>query len=123
MRRLIREVSVAIAVYVLSVVAAMLWIKFGHPAAPWRYVIAVLPVLTVPLMVSANLHYFRSMDEMQQKIYVDSFVYTVIGTLMLTTAYGLMEAVGLPRLSGIWVWPVMSALWTAGMFVSYARYK
>ena len=122
-RRLALEVLAATAIYCVSITAAMLWLRFGHPPAPWKYLIAVLPATTALLMPAAIGRYFRSLDEMWRKVFMDSFAFAFILSAFLALAYGLMEAAGLPRLSWSLVWTLMAVCWTIGLVVAYERYK
>jgi hypothetical protein len=122
-RKYVLEILGITAVYCAVVVAAMLWLKSRQPHAPWKYLIAGLPVLPALLYPAAILSYFHNVDELQQKIYMESFAFGFLMTAILTLAYGFMETAGLPRLSWIHIWPLMAVCWAIGLVVANVRYK
>lgn len=122
-RKFVLQILGVTAVYGAVAVGAMLWIKFRQPPAPWRYVIAGLPVLPALLYPAAVFGFFHTMDELQQKIYMESFAFGFMVTAILTLGYGFMEAAGLPRLSWLHIWPLMAVCWTVGLVLANVRYK
>lgn len=122
-RRYVLEILGATVIFCAVVVAAMMWLKLRRPHAPWKYVIAGLPVLPALLYPTTVLRLFRNLDELQQKMQLESLAFAFTGTAVLTLAYGLMESAGLPRMSWSYIWPLMAVLWTIGLAVAHARYK
>ncbi len=122
-KKYITQVLVATGVYCLVTVASILWLKLGHPASPWKYLIAAAPVFPAMLIPAAAVRCFREMDEFQQKLHLESLAFGFTGSAVLTLALGFLENAGVPRLSWTWVWPVMSICWLAGLVLARARYK
>jgi ABC-type cobalamin transport system permease subunit len=117
------QFAVAIAVYSMVLVGSIYWLKLGHPASPWKWLIAVMPVFPAILIPAAVVRFFRDLDEFQQKVQLEGLAFGFTGAAVLTLAFGFLENAGMPRLSWVWVWPVMSVCWVAGILFAIARYK
>ncbi len=117
------ETLSATGIYVLVVIGSVLWLKLGHPSAPWKYLIAAAPVLPAMLIPATVVRCFRAMDEFQQKVQLEGLAFGFTGSAVLTLAFGFLEGAGMPRISWTWVWPVMSVCWVIGLLVARARYK
>ena len=66
--------------------------------------------------------YFRGMDELEQRIGLEALAFAFGGTAIITFSYGLLDEVGLPRISWWWVWPVMAVLWILGGWLARRRW-
>ena len=112
-RRYAAEFALALAGYAgLLVVAG--FIVDANRDAGWRYVIAIAPMLPAAFMVLAWVRYFRRVDELQQRIALESLAFAFGGTALITFGYGFLDEAGLPRPSWFWIWPIMAALWILG---------
>lgn len=90
--------------------------------SPLRYGIALLPVAPVIFGLVAFLSYLRSMDELQQRIQLEAFGFSLGCTGLLTFTIGFLENAGLPQPSLIWVFPTMVIFWGIGQFLARRRY-
>ena len=96
----------------------------AHADAPWRYALAVLPMIPAMLALVAFLRFFGRIDELQRRIHEQAFAFSFGATAIITFTYGLLENVGLPRLNWIWVWPIMCIAWGLhAAFASRFRYQ
>jgi len=94
----------------------------ANPDAGWRYAIALLPVVPGSLIVLAAVRFHRRIDELQQRIALEAIAFAFAGTAVITFTYGFVqEAVDLPRISWLWVWGVMGALWLVCDFIVRRR--
>ena len=94
----------------------------ANPDAGWRYAIALLPVVPGSLIVLAAVRFHRRIDELQQRITLEAIALAFAGTAVITFTYGFVqEAVDLPRISWMWVWGVMGALWLVCDFIVRRR--
>jgi hypothetical protein len=112
----------ALSLYAILLVVSINWLH-RDPGEPWKYLIALLPMLPALLMPWAVVRLFREMDELQQKIQLESLAFGFAAAAVLTFTYGFLQNAGLPDLSWVWVWPVMSASWIAGGVVARWRYR
>lgn len=63
------------------------------------------------------------MDELQRRIQLEGIAFAAGGAAILIFAYGFLESAGLPRLSLIWVFPLIVALWGLGLALASARHR
>ncbi len=112
----------AMAAYVVLLIVSIVVIQ-ANPAAPWRFAVALLPVIPAIFGVLAFVRFLGRMDELQQKIQLEGLGFGFGITAIVTFAYGFLENAGLPHLSYIWVLPLMVALWGIGTALAAARYR
>jgi hypothetical protein len=112
----------ATLLYAAALVLSIRWLQH-NPPAPWKYPIAILPVLPALLIPVAAAHFFRVMDEMQRRIQLEGLAFSSVATAVLTLTYGFLGNAGLPQLSWVWVWPVMGVCWAVGLALARRRYQ
>ena len=117
----IRTLVVA-AAYLALTYASVRWLH-RQPPMPWRYVIAILPVLPIFLMPALVIEYLRNLDELQRKIQLEALGFAFAATALSTLTYGFLQNAGLPQVNWIWVWPVMAGFWMLGMLAARRRYR
>lgn len=94
-----------------------------NPEAWWRGLVAVLPAIPATLVVLAVVRYVERMDELQRRIHLGALGFAAAVTALLTFTWGLLENAGFPRISMLWVFPLMCALWGIGAAVAAYRYR
>ena len=112
----------AMTAYVVLLVVSIYLLE-NNPTAPWRGMVAVLPMIPTVLALLALIRFLGRMDELQRRIHFDAIAFAAGATAILTFTWGLLENAGFPHLSLIWVLPLMAALWGVGAGVSAARYR
>ncbi|HZR63734.1 MAG TPA: hypothetical protein VFA85_01230 [Terriglobales bacterium] len=113
---------VVAAAYMALTYASVRWLH-RQPALPWRYVIAILPVLPIFLMPALVIEYFRNLDELQKKIQLEALGFAFAATALSTLSYGFLQNAGLPDVNWVWVWPIMAVFWTIGLLAARWRYR
>jgi hypothetical protein len=63
------------------------------------------------------------LDELQMRIQIESFGFSLGGTALITFTYGFLEGVGLPHLNWTFILPLMAVLWAVGTAVFTFRYR
>jgi hypothetical protein len=116
------EIWSAMLAYVLVVFVSVALIQ-RNPQAPWRYALAVAPVVPVFLALLALVRFLGRMDELQRRIQLEAIGFGFAATSMLTFTYGFLEDVGFPKLSYIWILPLMVMLWALGVGLASRRYR
>ena len=116
------QMGLGLAVYGL-LLAVSLPLTQAYPDAPWRYPLAVMPMLPFLYGIGAYIGYFRRVDELQRRIALESLAIAFGGTAAITFGYGFLENVGLPHVNWMFVWPVMAALWIFGGMFAHRRYQ
>lgn len=122
LRRYVFGVCSSILLYAIALVASLSWLQ-SNPPLPWKYFIAVLPVLPALWMPIAVTQFVREIDELQKLIVLESLAFAFAATAVLTFTYGFLQNAGLPAVGWIWVWPVMAICWLAGAALSWRRYR
>ena len=121
-RRYKAEMLSAALVYLAATYASVRWLHH-HPPAPWKYGIAVLPMVPMLFVLVVVLRYFRGIDELQRKIQLEALAFAFTVTVGLTLSYGFLQNAGLPQLSCIWVGAAMGLLWAVGEALARRRYR
>ena len=116
-----RWVWAAFIVY-SGLLAGVITVMQTYPDAPWRYAVAVTPMIPWVFIVGAYVRYYRRMDELHQRMALEAFAFAFAGTALLTFTYGFLDVAGAPRINWWFVWPVMAALWIIGGFVARKRW-
>lgn len=117
-----RRFWLGMVLYAVLLVAAQFALR-GAGDAWWRFPVAVAPVLPVVMVVMAVVGRLRTLDEMQQRIQLEALGFAFAAAAVLTFTYGFLQTVGFPEINWMWVLPVMSALWGAGLLVTGRRYR
>ncbi len=116
------EFGLAMLAYLMILVGAVTVLQ-SNPNAPWRYVVAVLPVVPAALVLSIFVRALTHLDEMQKRIQMQAFGFSLGATALLTFGYGFLEGVGLPHLSWTFVLPLMAILWGVGTAIFTLRFR
>lgn len=106
---------------VVVLVSGVLLRRF--PDSPWRYPLALAPVIPAGFALLAFIRALGRMDELQRRIQFDAIVFASGTTAMLTFAYGFLEGVGLPHISVLFVLPLLVALWGIGLVFATRKYQ
>jgi len=115
-------ILISLAFYVVALAASLTWLKAGVDG-PWKYVVAVLPVLPALGVPLAVVSFYRAMDELQLRIQLEGLAFAFVSTAIATLTYGFLQNAGLPDMSWIWVWPVMATCWILGLLLARRRYR
>lgn len=116
------EFGLAMLAYLMILVGSVTVLQ-SNPNASWRYVVAVLPVVPAALVLSIFVRALTHLDEMQKRIQMQAFGFSLGATALLTFGYGFLEGVGLPHLSWTFVLPLMAILWGVGTAIFTLRYR
>ena len=104
--------TIATIVYIALSIACALLLKTIADST-LRILVGLVPSVGIALIILAMVRWVMRADEFQRKGLLESFAVVAAITGLWTWSYGILEIVGLPRLSMLWVWPVMVALWIA----------
>ena len=116
------EFGSAMLGYVIVLPIAMTLIE-RFPDSPWRFVIALLPVVPLCFALVAMLRFFSRVDELARKIHFDGFAIAAGVTGIATFAYGMLENVGLPPINMTFILPFIIGVWGLATAVSSWRYR
>ncbi len=78
------------------------------------FLINLSPISIIFLAIWVGVRNDRRSDEYQRNLQRRAIYIAFFGTGIVTFAYGLLEMTGMPRLSMLNVWLVMTVMWVAG---------
>jgi hypothetical protein len=113
---------ISLVLYSAALVVSLRWLQAGV-AGPWKYAIALLPVLPALGVPLAVVRHCQAMDELDLRIQLESLAFGFASTAIATFTYGFLQNAGLPEVSWVWVWPVMAVCWMVGQVVARRRYR
>jgi hypothetical protein len=116
------EIGLALLAYMMFLVGSVTVLR-GNPDAPWRYVVAVLPVAPIALFLYLVTRRIARLDELQRRIQTEALGFAFGATALITFAYGFLEGVGMPHLNWTYILPAMAALWAVGTAIFTFRYR
>jgi len=93
------------------------------PDSPWRFALALVPVVPLVFVLVAMLRFFSRADELERKIHLDAVATACGVTAIATFAYGMLETVGLPSMNLVLVMPFMIAVWGTSAGIASWRYR
>jgi hypothetical protein len=116
------EFGLAMLAYLMVLVGSVVVVQ-ANPAASWRYFVVILPVPPAAFVVWLFLRALARLDEMQKRIQMQAFGFSLGATALVTFGYGFLEGAGLPHLSWTYVLPLMAVLWALGAAIFTWRYR
>jgi hypothetical protein len=121
-RSYLKEFGAAMLAYSVVLPISIVLIQ-ANPHAPWRFPLALAPVVPAALAMWAYVRALGRMDELQRRIQLEALALACGGTGLLTFSYGFLEDVGFPHVSLIWVLPLLIALWGVGVAAASRKYN
>ncbi len=103
----------AILAYLMVLVGSVTVVQ-ANPAEPWKYYIAVLPVIPAALVIWLTVRALGRLDEVQKRMQMQALGFSMVATGLFTFGYGFLEGVGLPHLNSTFVLPLMAVMWGLG---------
>jgi hypothetical protein len=123
-RRYVRDMALAMGLYIALVFAAALIIRYADAPQWARIVLALLPTAPALMMLRAYLAHLNALDEFQRRLQTDALLIAAGVTVFGTFAYGFLEEwADLPHVSLLWVFPIFSVVFGAAHAVIRHRYK
>ena len=114
--------GIGAVLYSVGVLAGLRWARFLEDN-PWRFAVVLLPMVGVAVCAWAMMRLVREADEMQARKVMEALVISTAGTVITSIAYSLLEEVGAPRVSLIWVGGAWALFFGVGMLWSTWRYR
>lgn len=125
-RRYQRGLMASMGCYVL-VLAASIWLLKRIDIPAMRAVTALAPVVPIGFAVRAMVGYMRGLDEMQQRIELESVGVATILVSMLYMTGGLLQSARVIHVPGdaamIWVFPLVCGVYGVAKAFVARRYR
>jgi hypothetical protein len=116
------ELGLALLAYMMFVLGSVTVLR-GNLDAPWRYVVAVVPVAPAALVLLLFVRRLAQLDELQKRVQTEACGFALGATALITFAYGFLEGVGMPHLNWTYILPMIAVLWAIGTAISTFRYR
>ena len=110
-------------VYAIVLVVSVFLTTHGPSSAWWRLPLSLAPLLPIFFALRAFLRFFRCIDELQKRIQLEALALSFGITCVVAWSYGLLEYVGFPNVSWIWIPPFMLILWDISVRIASQRYQ
>ena len=119
-----RPAALIAALGAAAVVLLAGWLARDLPLrSPARIALATVQAATIAAVILVTLRGMRRLDELQRRIHLEALLLSFGGTGIVVTGWGFLELAGAPAVRwSLWVWPLMSVLWGAGLLVARRRY-
>ncbi|TWT22279.1 hypothetical protein FQY83_04405 [Luteimonas marina] len=125
-RRYLRELAASMGAYVL-VLSASIWLLRRVDLPLLRVAVAIAPLLPIGFAVRGMVRYMRGLDEMQQRIELESVGVAAVFVSMLYMTGGLLQSARLVHVPGdvamIWVFPLVCATYGIAKAFVARRYR
>lgn len=95
----------------------------NDPASPWRYPMALLPMIPALFLAVGIVGAIRRLDELNRKIILESMAVSFASTLFLTICLGLLGLAGMNHPSSIYLGLFMVVVWLAAKLILTRRYE
>jgi hypothetical protein len=124
-RRYTYRILVANALFFVFLVTDIVIFRHDHPTRVLAYALAVLPALPIIAVLAAFGFYLAELkDEFQRMIKVQSMLWSIGGTLVVTTVWGYLESFAqVKHLELIWVYPIFCLFMAISAVLVKRRYS
>jgi hypothetical protein len=119
---LIRPLFVPLILYIGLLVFSISWLT-RNPGSPWRYVVALLPMLPGIFIAAGVVRIINQLDELDRKIIFEGIAISFALTFILTTSLGLLGLAGIPQIGGEYIALFMAVAWFIGKLWATRRYQ
>ena len=126
-KRYLREFFISVAAYIIVLIISFSGdgrlITTLITTEPWFYIaLSLAPIVPIIFLIIAFLRYLNDLDELQQRIQLHAIAFTLGIIIVATFTCGLLENVGFPQLSYIWIFPATTLLWVLAVWYYSRRY-
>lgn len=123
MRRYLRELLVAMSIYIVILIASASILERIEFPKIWQLVITLLPAIPVAFVILAIMRMLIDSDELQQCIQLFATAFSAALTGFITFSYGFLENVGFPKFSTFLVFPMLILIWGISLGYFSRRYQ
>lgn len=121
--RYLLELLAALVAYAITLMASLRFLPDIDRESGLRIAVSVAPMVPALAACWVIMRHLRRLDELQRTIQLEALGLAFAGTAIVTFSYGFLENAGLPKLTMFSVWPLMAALWVAGVLLGRWRYR
>ena len=122
-----RQFAGWMGLYAVMFFPMLLLMTITEVFTPWaslRCLFILLPLVPMFLALRAFVRNLDSLDELQRRIHLEAFAFSLSCICMLTFSYGMLEAfVDQQHVSLIFVLPMAIIFWFVGVLLARRRYQ
>lgn len=119
--KLIRPLLIPFLLYILMLTFSIRWIG-DHSDSPWRYVVALTPMVPGVWIAINVLRAIQKLDELERRILLEGIAVSFMGTFILVLSLGFLQMAGFPLVNGAYIGFFMVALWLVAKLVIHRNY-
>lgn len=119
-RQMVLGLTVFVVMLIISVIITRLTPWY---ASTWDTVIMLLPIFPGIFTGLSLARGIRSMDEMQQRIQLEAFSFSLANTAFVALVLGLLQAGSDTTINLTWMIPIMAGFWGLGLWFAQRRYQ
>ena len=124
MKPAVRRLVLTLLAYAGLLVASVLLLRQDPIAdSGWRYAVALLPAPAAAGILAATAAAYRDSDELARQIQLQALAVAFLTTMLLAFTWGLLEGVGLPRVSGFVYFGILWGTYMGGLWWANRRYR
>jgi hypothetical protein len=120
--KLIRPLFLPLILYIGLLVFSLSWLD-RNPDSPWRYIVALLPMVPGLFIALGVVRIINQLDELDRKIILEGIAISFALTFILTTSLGLLGLAGIPQIGGEYIALFMATAWFIGKLWATRRYQ
>jgi hypothetical protein len=117
------RLTIALIIYFVALIGGQQLISSFELSSTFEIVLALLPSLPVIMVVRAVLEFSKSWDELQRQKSLEATLIAFIVVGLGTFSYGFLEGLGFPKISMIWVFPMLYVTHGVAMVYVTSKYQ
>lgn len=114
-RTYMRRFVISMGIYIILLIGVSTLVGY-LPATQWNILLAILPATPLVYALWAYGHYLAGIDELQRLIHTRAIALAagIVGIGSFT--YGLLQSfANFPAINLVWIFPLLSVIWGAGL--------
>jgi hypothetical protein len=120
--KLIRPLLFPLVLYISLLGFSLNWVE-SRPDSPWRFVIALTPMVPGIWIAISVVRAIQQLDEMERLILLEGIAVSFMGTLILVLSLGFLQIAGFPPVSGVYIGFFMVVIWLMAKLAIHRRYE
>ena len=118
------ELTGALVIYAVLLVISLRVSRLNlHLSRAALTAVMLTPMIGAVLALWAIMRGHGRLDELERRVQFEALSFAFAGTALITFGWGFLELAGQPRFPTFGIWPLMGALWIAGLFIARRRYR
>lgn len=118
-----RDFTLAMVLYSVAIFASIPIAKDPAYSQLLRALAALSPIIPSLMALRALIVFYRTMDELWQKVHSEAAITSFLITGMVSFSYGLLENAGFPNMPFTVIFPFSIAVWGLALPIVSRRYK